>query len=223
MKSPGRVSGGISNGWVQRLALFLHPEKLALPYARGDGPSRCNPNLPTALAGGGVLPRVDAGADAGRVDGAMRSGRYMHVFRPKFALPGLEYANIGLTPSGTPDQVHKLFTDPIYAKSQLLGDKQLHQVFRDILNTNIPATQADAIKAGLVQLPWYQSIYHNPWYNPWEDSKFIAPDGHLEAVYDRNENPVTGNDYKGTFNFYAPSQFWDHKGADVDPYNKWGN
>lgn len=123
----------------------------------------------------------------------------------------------------TVDKIQKLFSDPNYANEQLMANKNLHTVYRDILNTNIPATEKEAIARGFIKLPWYKSVYHNPLYAPWTNSKYIDSSGHLESVYDGQGNLVTSKDYLGTFNFFGPDDFSGHKAADVDPYNKWGN
>ncbi len=123
----------------------------------------------------------------------------------------------------TEDKVQKLFKDSSYAKEQLMANKKLHTVYREILNTNIPPTEKEAIARGFIKLPWYKSIYHNPKYAPWTNSKYIDSSGHLESVYDGQGNLVTSKDYLGTFNFFGPDKPSDHWAADVDPYNKWGN
>jgi hypothetical protein len=121
----------------------------------------------------------------------------------------------------TPETVEKLFTDPEFAKKALMEDKSLHTVYRDILNTNIPTTEATAKKAGFTKLDVHQSVFHNPWYNPWMNLKYVGPDGHLEAVYDSEGEIVRDKKYKGTFNFFGPDQAGNHKAADVDPYIEW--
>ena len=98
----------------------------------------------------------------------------------------------------TPETVEKLFTDPEFANKTLMGDKSLHTDYRDILNTNIPTTEAAAEKAGFTKLDVHQSVFHNPWYNPWMNSKYVGPDGHLETVYDSKGDIVIEKKYKGT-------------------------
>jgi hypothetical protein len=102
-----------------------------------------------------------------------------------------------------------------------MGDEQLHRNYRSILNTNVPATRAQAVSPefGFVKQSFWANLFHNPFQN----TKYLSPDGHMEAVFDRKGNLVRSDDYKGTFNFYSPSQAADHKAADVDPFFKWGN
>ena len=120
-------------------------------------------------------------------------------------------------------QVEKLFTDPEYARKQILASENLHKVYRGILNSNAPLTIAAAKERGFVQLKVIQSYFHNPWYNPWQNSKWIGPSGHLERVFDGQGNVILSNDYMGTFNFFGPNQTSNHWNADVVPFNKWGN
>lgn len=120
----------------------------------------------------------------------------------------------------SPDTVETLFTDHDAARTLLMNDRTLHQNYRDILNQNIPATAQAAEAAGYERLSYIKSWYHDPWNN----SKWISPDGHLEAVYNKTTGALDNSDaYKGTFNFFGPDNFGGHKAADVDPYNKWGN
>lgn len=120
----------------------------------------------------------------------------------------------------TPDTVETLFKDPAKAKAILMEDKSLHQNYRDILNQNIPATAQEAKAAGYTEMSYIKSWYHDPWNN----SKWVSPDGHREAVYNKTTGALDASDaYKGTFNFFGPDNFSGHKAADVDPYRKWGN
>ncbi len=119
----------------------------------------------------------------------------------------------------TTDQVEKMFTDPAYAKEQLMANKNLHTVYRSILNSNAPQTAAAAATAGYQKLGFWKSIFHNPIVN----SKWVGPSGHMEGVYNSKGNIVNSNSVRGTFNFFGPDQAGAHKAADVDPYFKWGN
>ena len=124
----------------------------------------------------------------------------------------------------TEEEVKTLFDDPTKAKEMLEADKDLHSVYRDILNSHAPATEKDAIAAGYTQPTFLGSEFLGRWYHdPWVNSKYVDPTGHLESVFDGDGNLVSSNDYKGTFNFFPPDQAGDHKLADVDPYRKWGN
>jgi uncharacterized Zn-binding protein involved in type VI secretion len=125
-----------------------------------------------------------------------------------------------------PKTVETLFTDSEKAKKLLMEDKSLHTRYRDILNSNAPATEEEAKKQGYKKLSTLKSWYHNPWYNKWQNSKYVSADGHREAVFDDRGVLVNSNDYKGTFNFFGPkglTDSGDHINADVDPYKKWGN
>lgn len=121
----------------------------------------------------------------------------------------------------TPDVVEKLFTDPSFAESMLLANKNLHTIFRDSLNANVPTTKLGASEAGWTKMPFYKNLFHG-WYKG--NVKFVSPDGYREAVYSSRGSLVTDNKHKGTFNFYDPNTdaagHWD---ADVVPYKKWGN
>lgn len=124
-----------------------------------------------------------------------------------------------------PATVETLFTDPAGAKQLLMDDETLHRNYRDILNTNIPATEQDARNQGYTEPTFLGSTYLGAWFHdPGNNVKLVSPDGHREAVFNRNTGALDNSlDYKGTFNFFGPDQKGNHKAADVDPYNKWGN
>lgn len=122
-----------------------------------------------------------------------------------------------------PDTVETLFTDADGARELLMNDKDLHTKFRDILNTDIPATEDEAKARGFEKMPVHKSVFHSPWYKPWENSKYVGQDGHLEVVFDPDGRRVDSRKFKGTFNFFGPDQASAHKKADVDPYFEWGN
>lgn len=118
----------------------------------------------------------------------------------------------------TSENVKKLFSDPEYAKKQLMADENLHKVYRSILNSNVPQTKDKAKELGFKKMSFIGSWYHNPWKN----TKWVGPKGHLEVVYDGKGNVVSDKKYLGTFNFFGPGN-GGHWPADVDPYDKWGN
>lgn len=66
-----------------------------------------------------------------------------------------------------------------------------------------------------------KNIFHAPFKN----DKYLAPDGRMEGVYNKETGKIVkNNDTKGTFNFYDPNtQPSNHKKVDVEPYMKWGN
>ncbi len=118
----------------------------------------------------------------------------------------------------TVNEVARLFSDPDYAHKRMWASKYLHSVYRSILNSNVPRTAREAEAAGYIRYPWEKNIFHNPIMNV----KWVGPSGHMEGVYNGNGNLVTGNTFKGTFNFFPPDQTSAHYGADVSPYMwKW--
>lgn len=120
----------------------------------------------------------------------------------------------------TVDQVEKLFTDSSYANAQLMANKNLHTVYRNILNSNVPQTAAAAAAANYVKLGFFKSIFHSPFVN----SKWVGPNGgHMEGVYNSKGDIVNSNKVKGTFNIFGPDQAGGHIAADVRPYGKWKN
>jgi len=68
---------------------------------------------------------------------------------------------------------------------------------------------------------WKKTGFHGYPFN----IKFVAPDGHREAVYSVTSwDRVTNNRLKGTFNFYDPNTSpMDHWLVDVVPYLGMGN
>ncbi len=113
--------------------------------------------------------------------------------------------------------VQKLFSNPDFAEQYLTERALAHSVYRGILNTNIPKTEAEAIALGYEKQSFFGSLFHDPWNN----SKYVSADGHREAVYDENGDLVHDERYRGTFNFFGPKSFFDHQKADIDPYNHW--
>jgi len=120
----------------------------------------------------------------------------------------------------TADKVRKLFKDSGYAKEQLMADKNLHTVYREILNTNIPPTEKEAQNRNFTKMSFLQTLLHDPLNN----NKYIDSSGHLEAVYDSQGDLVSSKDYLGTFNFFDPNtQPSEHWAADMEPWWEWGN
>jgi len=120
----------------------------------------------------------------------------------------------------SPETVKRLFSDKDFARDALIQDKNLHTVYRDILNTNAPATEAEAQERGFTKLSFGKSLYHNPM----DNNKYVSPDGHLEMVYNKDTGArVDSVEYKGTFNFFGPDNTSEHIHADVYPYAVWGN
>ena len=114
-----------------------------------------------------------------------------------------------------------LFSNPDKSKALLLEREEFHKDLRYILNGESPFNEKEAKKAEMIKLPWYKSIFHNPFKN----NKYISVDGHLEGVYDKKTGRSDNNKYvMATFNFFDPNTQPElHKKCDVDPYIKWGN
>ena len=114
-----------------------------------------------------------------------------------------------------------LFFDADKAKQLLMEREDLHKNLRYQLNDKASITANDAKVADMIKLPWYKSIFHNPFKN----DKYVSKDGHLEGVYDK----VTGESDEdksvmATFNFFDPNSHpLEHHKTDVEPYFKWGN
>ena len=119
-----------------------------------------------------------------------------------------------------------LFTDPDYAHHMLMNSKDLHTIYRSILNSNVPNKLQEITEnwemTGITfqQLPWYQSIFHFPILN----TKWVSTDGgHLGGVYDRYGDILGSSILDVTFNIYGPSDVYGYIKADILPYLKWGN
>ncbi len=116
--------------------------------------------------------------------------------------------------------VQKIFNDPEFAKKTMLTNENMHTIFRDMLNVNVPDNLYHAIQDGW--LPMYslkETGFHGYPFN----IKFISPDGHREAVYSVTDwNLARNNAFRGTFNFFNPiTNPGDHWHVDVVPYFQW--
>ena len=129
------------------------------------------------------------------------------------------------------DRIQTLFEDPVKATTLLSLDRKLDKEFRDILNTNLPPRKPegpvmrDGQEVFIAEdgsewrlMPADKAVFHNPLHDPNRNSKFVARDGHREAVYGPDEAPISGSVYRGTFNFVGPDQKLGHTGADVAPW-----
>jgi hypothetical protein len=115
--------------------------------------------------------------------------------------------------------VETLFTDPKKARELLMADKDLHSSYRSILNSGVPATRKEAKARGFTQPTMAGSKFlANMFHDPWNNEKWVSPDGHLEGVYDANGDLVITLKHKGTFNFFGPDNAAGHTDADVIPY-----
>ena len=125
------------------------------------------------------------------------------------------------------DQLEAMFTDPSVAEKMMTDNYEMHGYdaakghLRGILNAMAPRTEAGAIAAGFKKLPWYKSWYHNPWYNKFQNAKYVSQSGHMEGVY-RNGAWVSDPKFIATFNIFGPQNAGAHIAADVNPYNHWG-
>lgn len=71
-----------------------------------------------------------------------------------------------------------------------------------------------------------QAGYHMNGGNGEYNVKFVSPDGHFEAVYNRDGVLLTAeNDPEnmGTYNYFGPDNPAAHVKYDVNPYIEWGN
>jgi len=104
-----------------------------------------------------------------------------------------------------------------------MSNPKLHTAFRDILNTRNP-TNIDKVidNPEWKELDTGQSVFHGSVTRG--HRKFISADGYREVVFDSKGNLVKNDVFKGTFNFFSPSEYSNaHIQADVDPYVKHGN
>jgi uncharacterized Zn-binding protein involved in type VI secretion len=131
------------------------------------------------------------------------------------------------------DTIQTLFEEPAKATVLLSGNRKLDKEFRDILNTNTPPQEPegpvtrDGEEVFVAEdgsewrlMPSDKAVFHNPLHDPDRNSKFVARDGHREAVYGPDGAPISGSVYRGTFNFVGPDEALGHTGADVAP---WGH
>ena len=120
----------------------------------------------------------------------------------------------------SPTTVELLFTDRGFAMAATSADPTLHHEFRDICNSRVPRSAQEADAMGWTVLSNKQAAYHDPENN----YKFVAPDGHREAVYSRADGSLVSSDeYKGTFNYFPPTDPIGHTMGDIVPYKIRGN
>ena len=121
------------------------------------------------------------------------------------------------------ETIKTLFTDPNKAKKILLNDKDIHTIYRDILNSNKPLTIDEITNDDdWVELSEWKSFFHAS--KTRGNRKFVSKDGYREAVFSSDGSIDKRNEFKGTFNFFSPTEYPDsHIIADVDPYVKYGN
>jgi hypothetical protein len=121
------------------------------------------------------------------------------------------------------EQIETLFSDPEKSREILMDNPEIHSAYREILNTNIPKTADEALNSSeWKELRMDQSVFHGSVTRG--NRKFISADGYREVVFDSKGNLVKNEVFKGTFNFFNPTEYSNaHIQADVDPYVEYGN
>ncbi len=106
--------------------------------------------------------------------------------------------------------------------------KELHYA-RNKFNVNLPSSIQEAKDNNWTQpeLFWSEYVgafYHQDWnlFN-WVELKFVSPDGHKEVIFCSDGVIQNSPGIMGTYNYFAPSDRWNHKKYDMDPYLLWGN
>ena len=122
------------------------------------------------------------------------------------------------------DTLEKLFTNPVQSGKILSLNPILNKILRDILNLNVPSTEAQMsslVNSGdWVQMPTLKNLLHG---GP-VTTKYVSADGHREALYYPNGRLVQMRSIKGTFNFFSPNtNAIGHIYADILPWSIWGN
>ena len=86
----------------------------------------------------------------------------------------------------------------------------------------LPPTKTDAEKRKWKEQPGWKNRYHRKG-GPQNKGnvKFLSPDRHQEAIYDKNGKLVTDPVNMGTYNYGTNP--WDHFWQDMVPYYRWGN
>ncbi len=121
------------------------------------------------------------------------------------------------------DDIKALFTDPNKAKAILMKDKEIHTVFRGILNTNTPSSPEEALDSGQWQeLTKGEAVFHASLTRG--NRKFVSIDGYREVIFTPDGTIDQSNEFMGTFNFFHPTEYpLSHILTDVDPYAEYGN
>ena len=79
-----------------------------------------------------------------------------------------------------------------------------------------PSTQEDAELEGWKRLSDEKSIYHK--HDAPDNTKYVSPDGSMEAVYDGDGNLDRSDENQGTYNYSPPTDGLGHVYNDVIPY-----
>ncbi len=97
------------------------------------------------------------------------------------------------------------------------SEKRRH--YRRNENNNLYPNQEQAEENCWVRQPDWKNKYHR--YGPGneENVKYLSPDGHQEAIYDKKRNIVTDPKNMGTYNY--GTNRWDHFWKDMVPYYMW--
>jgi hypothetical protein len=119
--------------------------------------------------------------------------------------------------------IKTLFTDPEKAREILVNDKDIHTIYRDILNHNHPTTLAELEgNPEWTELSTGKAVFHASLTRG--NRKFVSSDGYREVIIAPDGSVDKRNEFKGTFNFFSPNDYpGSHITADVDPYVKHGN
>jgi len=82
----------------------------------------------------------------------------------------------------------------------------------------------EAQQANWIELPPWQSVYHQQGPDGKYNTKWLDQSGHCEAVYDKKGNLVTDHLNGGTYNYGSPNtEPLAHFYYDILPYYLWGN
>jgi hypothetical protein len=121
------------------------------------------------------------------------------------------------------ESIKVLFTNPEKARDILEKDKDIHTIYRDILNRNHPTTLTELENnPNWTELSTGKAVFHGSITRG--NRKFVSKDGHREVIIAPDGSIDNRNEFKGTFNFFSPNDYpGSHITADVDPYVKHGN
>jgi len=121
------------------------------------------------------------------------------------------------------ETIETLFSDPEKSREILINNPKIHSIYREILNINIPKNAEEAIDSqDWTELSLGKAVFHGSVTRG--HRKFISADGYREVVFDSKGNLVKNDVFKGTFNFFSPTEYSNaHIQTDVDPYVEYGN
>ena len=96
-------------------------------------------------------------------------------------------------------------------------------MFRNANQPDVPRSADEAREADWRQMSEFESEFHRRGPNGDENTKWIDPEGKMEAVYDGNGELVTDELNGGTFNYTSPDDWAGHFRDDVLPFLILGN